>query len=108
MAATAHPSAWVHPTGPTGTQPSSPLIPGVLISAAIAASDPRTVATTRGLRDSSRVRPGWAPTSATSATSATVDARGFEPVPLAIAHAAVAAAAVVAPRAATACSSTDS
>ncbi|OOL26580.1 hypothetical protein GQ85_44170, partial [Rhodococcus rhodochrous] len=81
VAATTHPSAWVHPTGPTGTQPSSPLIPGVLISAAMAASDPRTVATTRELRDSSSVCPSWAP------TSATVDARGFEPVPLAIAHA---------------------
>jgi hypothetical protein len=71
----------------------------MLINVPNATSEPPAVNTTNGARESSNVWPSWV---LTNATSATVEARRGRPVTPAITQAAVAAAAVVVPRIATA------
>ena len=65
-------SAWAHPSGSNGVQPSSWLTPGVLIAAPKVTSEPAAVAITSGPCESIRVCASWVET---SATSAAVEAR---------------------------------
>ena len=96
VAAVAEPSAWPHPSGPSGVQPSRLADPGD--------ADQRSHRSKRAARGEHHQRRRASPAVSVpaartpDATSATVDARCGRPVTPAIAQAAVAAAAVVVPR----------